>query len=80
MREQINNLPWILQNVAKKLEDIADRISEEQSRGLQFETSSKLIKEALLAAFSSSAEGDNDSVAKLLDLIRKEGEVKKQSH
>lgn len=71
MSEQITNLPWLLEIVARRLEDVATRLRSEEAAGRPTPLTSKTVKEALLLAVSlSGASGDTQADELLRQLSR----------
>lgn len=69
MSEQITNLPWLLEHVARKLDEIAARLRSEEAAGRPTPLTSRAVKEALLQAVAESgAKGEEaeELVRKLL--------------
>ncbi len=53
-REQIANFPWILENVASRLDSLAQRLREQETEGEPVAAAPNSIKEALLSAIGST--------------------------
>ena len=70
--EQITNLPWLLERVAKRLEDLATRIREAEREGATFSHDQKAIKETVLHSLATSNSQDSSNATEeLLKLLRK---------
>ena len=72
MSEQITNLPWLLEIVARRLEDVASRLRAEEAAGRSTPLTSKSVKEALLQAVSLSGNGGDSQADDLLRQLSKE--------
>ena len=71
MTEQITNLPWLLEIVARRLEDVATRLRSEEAAGRPTPLNSKTVKEALLQAVSlSGTSGDSQAEELMRQLSR----------
>lgn len=53
LQEQVTSLPWILEMVAKELDNLARDLREEQRMGRKVPVTAKSIRESLLKAFAN---------------------------
>lgn len=72
--EHINSLPWILENFAKRLEDIAARLKTAEESGIVIEATPKIVSEALLSTIAASSEPDEQAVENIVQLLLKDHE------
>lgn len=70
---QITSLPWVLESVAGRLNDIASRIRKERGEKFSPTDSSKLIKEALLSAFAPNGKDAEAIADSLLEMLPQSG-------
>jgi DNA-binding NarL/FixJ family response regulator len=71
-KERINSLPWILENFAMRLEDIAIRLRTAEQSGIAVEATPKLLKEVLLSTISVSGETDKKAVETVVRMLIKD--------
>ncbi len=75
--ESITNLSWLLEQVARRLDEIAVGVRAEEERGESFDRSTKAIQEALLHALSATGGSKDLDTTKVIALLkaRRDGET-----
>lgn len=68
--ESITNLSWLLEQVAKQLEELAKGVRAEEKLGTTFESSSKAVQEAILHALAASGGDKELDIKQAIQLLK----------
>ena len=68
-KEQITNLPWVLDTLADRITQVAKTLKQREQAGDPLAGDPTAVKEALLTAFSDLSEDTDSLVDQLLKLL-----------